>query len=318
MRNQIINYLLALTCAAVLSGCETMVGDLDQSKLPKTESKLVVECYLSPQSEEIVVKVTESQKLFGPASYEPTYIKNATVTLSGTAGQIQIPYNDSSFSYRIPAGAFKIEAGKKYDLLVSDVSRTVKATCTVPKNQVTFKSYTVDTVYDNTTPWEQDTSVTFKASWNDIKGEKNAYSLRGYFEILETNGYSYNSGTGHVILRRRANKRVHNNENYLLTDTNLDGITFDSPVYDVSVRTRMLGYITQNGQNQYIWSNPKLIKIQFEVLNLDENYHKFSKSIKDGANNDNPFVEPALVYTNIEGGLGCFGAYNAGILTVKP
>jgi hypothetical protein len=316
MSNRILKYLLALTCAAVSLGCETMVGDLDLSKLPKTESKLVVECYLSPQSEEIIVKVTESQKLFGPASYEPTYIKNASVTLSGAAGQIQIPYNDSSFSYRIPAGSFKIEAGKKYDLVVSDSSRTVKATCTVPENQVTFKSYTADTVYDY--PWKGDTSVTFKASWNDIKGEKNVYSLRGYFEILETNGYSYNSSTGQVVLNRRLNKRVYNNENYLLTDTNLDGITFDSPVYDVSLRSFMLGNFEKNGQWQYIWSNPKLNKIQFEVLNLDENYHKFSKSMKDGGNNDNPFVEPALVYTNIEGGLGCFGAYNTTIVTIKP
>jgi len=32
---------------------------------------------------------------------------------------------------------------------------------------------------------------------------------------------------------------------------------------------------------------------------------------------DNPFVEPALIYTNLEGGLGCFGAYNAGSLLLK-
>jgi hypothetical protein len=316
MRNHIIKYLLILSCAAVLFGCESMVGDLDQSKLPKTESKLVVESYISPQSEEIVVRVTESQKLFGPSSYEPTYIKNATVTLSGAGVQIKIPYNDSSFSYRIPASAFKIEAGKKYDLLVSDATRSVKATCTVPANQVTFKSYKIDTVYDY--PYRGYTSITFKASWNDIKAEKNFYSLRGYFEILETNGYSYNSSTGQVTLRRLPNKTVHNNENYLITDTNLDGIAFDSQVYNVSIRSFTLGYIDQKGQRQNINSNPKLNKIQFEVLNLDENYYKFSRSMKDGGNNDNPFVEPALVYTNIEGGLGCFGAYNAGILTVKP
>jgi hypothetical protein len=33
---------------------------------------------------------------------------------------------------------------------------------------------------------------------------------------------------------------------------------------------------------------------------------------------DNPFSEPTVVYTNIEGGLGCFGAYNLGKLPYQP
>ncbi|WP_310590718.1 DUF4249 family protein [Dyadobacter sp. CY347] len=35
-------------------------------------------------------------------------------------------------------------------------------------------------------------------------------------------------------------------------------------------------------------------------------------------NNDDPFVEPAMIYTNIKGGLGCFGGYNTALLIVKP
>ena len=316
MRNFIVKYLLLLSCMAVLFGCETLVGDLDQSKLPKTESKLVVECYISPQSEEIIVRVTESQKLFGPSTYEPTYIKNAIVTLSGDAGEIKIPYNDSLTSYRVPASAFKVEAGKKYNLLVSDDTRSVKATCTVPASQVTFKSYEVDTLVRNR--WEADTSITFKATWNDIKGEENVYTLRGYFEVLEMNFFTYDPATGEAVIRRQANRTVHNNENYLVTDTNLDGISFNSPVYEIQIRSFKFGYPGPDGQIIERYTEPKLQEIRLEVLNLDEHYRRFSKSMKDGGNNDNPFVEPALVYTNIEGGLGCFGAYNAGVLIVKP
>jgi hypothetical protein len=137
-------YLMILFFAALFCSCDSMVNDLDEDKLPKVTSKLVVECYLSPQSREIEVIVTESQPLFGPSYYEATYIRNARVVLSGEAGQITIPFQDSTNRYVIKAGPFKIEPGKKYTLEVSDGNRQVKASCTVPATSVKIKNYVIE------------------------------------------------------------------------------------------------------------------------------------------------------------------------------
>ena len=308
-------YFLILFCFVSLSSCESMISDLDEDKLPKIESKLVVECYISPQSEEIKVMVTEPQRLYGPANFDPVYIKNASVIISGEAGQITIPYNDSTSNYIIKASAFKIESGKKYSLVVSDGKRTVRASCTVPATSATVKNYVIQPVTESRYPG--DSSANVKMSWEDIKGEPNYYALRGYSEI-EQKTYSFNAEKEIQITTQRT-KRVFNSnyEDFLYTDTNIDGITFNSPVYNVSLYKGNIGYIDKNGKPQTLTTDPILKEIYFEILNMDENYYKFCKTIKANGNSDNPFVEPALIYTNIIGGLGCFGAFNAGSLRIK-
>ena len=293
-----------------------MLNDLDEDKLPKIESKLVVECYISPQSDEIKVIVTEPQRLFGPANYEPVYIKNASVIISGDAGQITIPYKDSLNNYVIKASEFIIEPGKKYSLVVSDGKRTVKASCAVPATAPTVKNYAIQPVAKPRYPG--DSLVNVKMSWEDIKGEPNYYALRGYSEI-EQKDLAFNATGEEVKIKTKITKNVFNfsYEDFLYTDTNIDGITFNSPVYNVSLYKRNINYIDKNGKPQTVPTDPILKAVYFEILNMDENYYKFCKTIKDNGNSDNPFVEPALVYTNIIGGLGCFGAYNAGSLLIK-
>jgi len=309
-------YILMLFCCVLLCSCESMINDLDEDKLPKIESKLAVECYISPQSNEIKVMVTETQPLFGPANYEPTYIKNANVTISSEAGQITIPYKDSTNNYVIKASQLKIEPGKKYSLVVSDGKRTVRATCTVPATAATVKNYAIQPVTGSRYPG--DSSVTVKMSWEDIKGVPNNYVLRGYSEIeLKNLSYNPSGGIGSVVTERRKSVFNSNYEDFLYTDTNIDGVTFNSPVFNVSLYKYTINYIDKNGVKQSIPTEPALKEVYFEILNMDENYYKFCKTIKANGNSDNPFVEPALVYTNIEGGLGCFGAYNAGSLLIK-
>jgi hypothetical protein len=54
------------------------------------------------------------------------------------------------------------------------------------------------------------------------------------------------------------------------------------------------------------------------VYNADVNYFKYHRSLQQRLDTENPFTEPSIIYTNIKGGLGCFGAYNLGKLTYQP
>lgn len=301
----------------VLWGCETLVSDLDEDELPRIESKLAVECYISPQSEEIVVRVTASQPLFGPSTYEFMSINNAKVILSGADAEIRIPYDESTQTYRISADKFNIEAGKQYSLLVDDGKRLVRSTCTVPAKKVTIKNYSIDTIVGHS--YREDTSARVKISWDDIKGESNYYSIRGYSLTSVTYpGYIPETGVSGPV--RSNNKAFLNiDRNYLVNDVNLDGITFNAPVFYIQLPNKFsFSYVNEDGKLDTAYSDPVFKEVYFEVLNLDINYYKFHKSLDDNGNNDNPFVEPTLVYSNIEGGLGCFGAYNVGSISIKP
>ena len=307
----------ATICLLSLCGCESMVNDIDQSKLPKTESKLVVECYISPQSKRIEVLVTESQPLFGVATYDIKAVKNAKVTLSGPSGEITIPFIDSLSTYVLPASEFKIEAGKAYRLVVSDPTRTVKATCTVPLQSLTLKKYTLSQVEGPPDRWDT-TSHTIVAKvrfyWDDILGEKNFYGLRGYANITQ-NYYGFNPATGTTGMNRYEQKNTFDIRN--IADSNMDGLTLNSDLMEFRLYNHTNQYKDNDGKIVQYKSETAIKEIYLEILNVDENYYKFQQTVGHDSD-DNPFIEPTLVYTNVENGLGCFGAFNASGSTIKP
>jgi hypothetical protein len=294
-----------------------MVNDIDEGKLPKTESKLAVECYISPQSTSIQAIVTESQPLFGVANYEITTIKNAKVILSGPSGQVVLPFNDSLSIYILPASQFKIEAGKTYKLTVSDPNRTVTASCTVPAKAVSLKKYTLNIIEGEPEQWDttaHTTLVKAKFYWDDIAQEKNYYLLRGYSSISE-NQYRY-SPSG---IPGEAYRYEYKNPFYIggMMDNSADGLTLNSEFLEVFLRNYSREYRDQKGNIIYLKNDAKLNEIFVEIMTIDENYHKFQRTSGQDSG-DNPFIEPTLVYTNIEGGLGCFGAINSSATTIKP
>jgi hypothetical protein len=307
---------LLIACLIFLSGCESLINDLDQDKLPEIESKLAVECYISPQSARLEAIVTQSQPLFGPATYNPEYVKNAQVFLSDERNRIQLMFDDSTFNYSADTSTFKILAGKTYTLTVDDGKRFVKATCTVPLKLPVLKSFTVEKIYSG---FGIDSLASIKFSWEDIKNETNFYGVRGYY-VSEQTSLRFDNETNDAVPYRYISKSLlHFEKNGIYNDINLDGITFNSPESRVYLPQNMeFTYQDKNGVEKSFYINPKISEVRVEILHIDENYYKFFRSLENNDFQDNPFVEPTLIYSNIEGGLGCFGAFNANGKTVKP
>jgi hypothetical protein len=291
--------------SALFGACESLVDDL--SNLPKVASKLTVECYISPQSELIKVRVTESQPLLG-AYYDSTpFIKDAMVVLSSDAGQVTVPFDTATNTYILARNQFKIDPGKRYTLTVSDKKRKVTAHCTVPLNVTLFKSYDLDTLIDH----RQDSVIRGKVYWKDIAGEINYYTVRGrsniYEDQIKDGKLNHTSSWSLLGL---------NYQYPLSNDLNLDASVMSSPYFYIDLpRHHTLSYLDSGGKLQTVDSNPNYT-IDIEILNIDENYYRFYQSLQD--NNINPFSEPSIMYSNIEGGIGCFGAYNLLKTTIKP
>jgi hypothetical protein len=312
------NILIACCITVCLCACESLVNDLDEDKLPKVQSKLAVSCYISPQTPVIEVRVTESQPIFGSSNYDPIFIVHADVILAGDGREVKIPYNDSTYRYQIDSSAFKILAGHTYTLSVADGRRFVKATCTIPLKAPNIKDLSYE-LFPNA--FSTDSAAHVNVSWEDIKGEKNYYSVRGYY-IAEETAIHYDEKTQDVSPFRYINKIAlyYNSwEDNLYNDTNLDGISFNAPEIRFGVSSnRIVTYQDKKGTTKSFYNDPKISELQMEVLNIDENYYKFYRSIVNSGNQDNPFVEPTLTFTNVEGGLGCFGGFNMAIKKIKP
>nr|WP_295933141.1 DUF4249 domain-containing protein [uncultured Dyadobacter sp.] len=307
--------LLTLTLVA----CESLVTNVDPSKLPQTESKLVVQCFISPQAARTNVVVTESNPLFGEVSVRGGIIPNAVVKISDGSKEVVVPYDTTSQLYSIDKSLFPIAAAKTYYLSVTQGQRSVTSTCTVPAKAVTAKTYVIDTAYSGSLG-EQDTAITVKMTWIDIPSDTNYYRARASMDLE----YSVPEGTNPDNLKeKRVRTRFNFNwddtigRNDYRSDANLDGASFTTPIGRAKLPT-VIFYDFGNGNRFTVYPKSKIISITMEVYNTDEHYFRYHRSLETRGSSDNPFVEPSLIYTNVQGGLGCFASYNSGQVIYRP
>lgn len=307
--------ILVLVVAG-LASCETLVNDIPASRLPKTASKLVVHSFISPQDPVINVVVSESVPVFSGSDAKQGVIKDALVKISDGTNEVVLPFDAANELYRIGQSQFKILASKKYTLSVSYAGRQVAAHCTVPDQTPAIKSYELDTLVTSNPAFGRDTALTLKMHWQDIKADTNYYRVTAAAEIE----YSVPDPKG-------TNKRIRNQFNFLWdptsgrsewqSDRGLDGSLLSSP----TGRALMPGFNStkpNDGPTKPFYPRSRLISITMLVYNADINYFKYHRSLQQRLDTENPLTEPSQIYSNIEGGLGCFGAYNAGKLVYQP
>lgn len=103
------------------------------------------------------------------------------------------------------------------------------------------------------------------------------------------------------------------------SDLNQDGQSVTSPK---GIIPNYLNYTYFDSlSNGYYGGNVPITKRPVSVngmlLHVDKNYYDYHRTLQQQNDIDgNPFAEPVLISTNIEGGLGCFGAYNRTTKTV--
>lgn len=308
--------VLSLLSALILfASCETLVTDIPEARLPKATSKLVVHCFISPQNPRIDVVVSESMPIFSKSEAHEGVIEDAVVRIADGTHEVTIPFDTSRQMYSISQDKFPLTASKTYSLFVSDGTRQVSAKCTVPKNAPAIKSYQIDTTMSSNA-YREDTALTLKMSWQDIPADTNYYRVKAAADIE----YS-------VLDAKSKEKRLRDEfyftweqmsgSNEWQSDRNLDGAVLWSP----KGKTYMPSFPpveSKDGVSKPFFPKWRLISVTMMVYNTDVNYFKYHRSLQQRMDTENPFTEPGVIYSNIEGGLGCFGAYNVGKLTYQP
>jgi hypothetical protein len=298
---KIFLYSLLIVNQLILLSCESLVKEIDPSFLPETDSKLVVACFISPQDTVLAAKVTETKVLIGSNGDIKDDITNATVSLSDGSKIIQLIYNTKLGYYRAIPTALPILAGKTYTITVSTPDgRKINASTIVPKS-TDIKDVKIDSIKVNN--FQQGNSVTnieydVKVIWQDKAGEPNYYRAISEFVFL-------------YRIVDSINKKVINAPVSAIVDLR----TIDDKFADGQLLSLNRAYIPTSiggntqGQDANLKTRLNLIKVG--LFQTDIHYYNYHSSLRRQRENNNPFAEPVLLYTNIKGGFGCFGAYNA-------
>ena len=327
--------MLMLLVLLGLVSCETLVNTIPESKLPKTESQLTLFSFISPQDTVIRVRVGQTRPIFSesPVVTFPVMvvtdgdtiyvhaenITTATVTISNGNTRATLPYRAKDLTYTLPASQFPIRAGETYTLTVTDGQRTAQASCTIPATQVPITSYTLDTTITSSFGL-RDTSLTLTYFWKDPAGQENYYRIRA-FELYEYSVVTVNASQLFIVEKRRQQQfyfswsRTSGRSVYQ-SDTNLDGAEFSSPTGDKRVENELVFQeLIRNPVKPE--KGPVLLGVYLQLLHTDRNYFLYHRSLQQ-TRGDNPFTEPALVYTNVRNGLGVFAGYNQYTKVVTP
>ncbi len=319
MKKQI--YILGiLFMNIVFLSCETVVSDY--SNLPQPVEKLVVHSFISPQDTVLYVKVTASSPVFGvykgggfgfsvngkdTVFFKGDAIENAKVLLSSGTNSVSLSYLKKEAVYAIDAKKFKIDAGKTYNLRVEANGKVAESSCTIPLDIIKIKKYSIDSTRNPTEfgrPAYKSLNVNFE--WEDLKGKTNLYFVKAniYADFLiptSTDGKQVN-----YKKQKQFYQAFWNTEDFQ-NDTSVDGTTF-TVRGAIDLRTPTLNLSGKLYESRLVIGK---IPVRMDLLNIDENYYKYHLAIRrNRAEDQNPFVEPTPMYSNMKGGLGCFGASN--------
>ncbi|MBO0952726.1 DUF4249 domain-containing protein [Fibrella forsythiae] len=308
-----ISYSTLVVTLLTLLGCGSLVQEVDPGNLPTATPKMVVHCFISPQDTLLAVYVQAPRAVLGTkftdnGGFYLTYsLQGSVVTLSDGTRTVQLPGVGGTIPlyYGIDTRQFPIVAGRTYTLTVSNAYfPTVTAQCTVPK-AVKPTEIRADSLSGRANGLPG-TTYYGRLVWQDAAGEANYYQVSG--NLIKTVTRPIYT-TPNVPTRDTTLTNMYplsfNGVN-LITDQNVDGQRL------ISAR----GEAREFNYN----SLERTIGLVFTMTlsNIDENYYRYRETVdRQGDADENPFAEPVLVPSNIQGGYGCFGAYNQSTLTVK-
>lgn len=271
--------LYSLIALFTFAACESLVTDVE---LPDADARIVINTFLSPDQDSIHILVTESQGFNSTNSpgWEPPALADADVFITHGSQTHQLDYVSSLKEFSLSTAIQELKEGETYKISVlSADGREAEGECTIPKN----KGYNLKLEQVQTVAGEWGDQKVFSVSFKDPSGKGD------YYRILCRTIWESTFQPGDTLVTF---PWLDGRSEYI-DDANLDGskITVSFEEYDNP------GY--------------KLKRFDVYLYLTDRNYYLFHRSIESNQiSSENPFVEPSLVFSNVDGGLGVVAGYN--------
>jgi Domain of unknown function (DUF4249) len=336
---QKLKYIFSTLFILSIWSCDTIVDDV---VLPY-EERLVIQSFISPQDTLLEVRVSKTKPVTGTFTSDQFYGNGTYKPLVGAIIEISDGQKKASFKLQTvtnPAGTeydqstgkiitqtrtgyflrtkdFPIIAGRTYTLTAKAPNLPeVSAICTVP-NKTLIYTLDINVIKGNLDTVQSGGSyvngvlkyryyyLTKRIDVNvkDVANEENFYAVAYYSQKVTQ--YKDNS-TGKIQTQYIYNQEPYTN---FITDYRQDGKVLNFIKTGVN-----FGYYTDDPSQPNNPNQPKTIShnLSIFVAITDKAYYQYNKTVvgNGGLNDGNPFAEPVLTYTNINGGLGAFGGYN--------
>ncbi len=278
IRNQLL-VIIFLLMIGIFYACEKEAN----VKIPETEPKPVLVCFISPEDSLIRVSLTNSIPLYtSNANNYPYEINNAIITISNGNLSKKIPWFKDSIGYQLSTSLFPIIAGETYSIEVEiPDGRKLNAKTKVPNESFPLFDFTIDKNLIDSNEFGVNYEFIYTLSWTDLPAVTNYYRAVIYNLTSDTNlGVDKSAQPLNEIFESDQGK---DGETIKITG---QGSIFYDPGSTPFSDSNYIAYL--------IMSN----KEYFE-------YHKDLYYNNDG----NPFSEAKINFSNIEGGIGCFSAY---------
>lgn len=282
----ILGALLLLTAA--LQSCEKDVANFDISTTPM----LVATAFISPQDTILAVEVKRTSPAIGKQlTEEGMKVTDAIVTLSDGTQTIELEYDPARNKYFASIKTLPVVANKTYFLKVTTPKgEKAEATCTVPSREgISLTELNYETVEKDNYGYPT-TLHYINYKWQDASGVENYYHATSYRTTSFTFGYP-------PVVMEQHEVAFAENTKLFLKDEKQDGKIMQSP-----------GFSFSSGYPDHASKPFKIIAV---LAITDKAYYQYHQSIlSQESTGGNPFAEPQRMYTNIQGGLGVFAAYN--------
>lgn len=274
--------------AAGLSSCrETLITTIALDEDPK----LVVGCFINPNDTIIQATLSESRLLYRVNTQEwGEQIKNATLVISNGSVERQLVWVDETFErsggYFLSASQMPILPGQTYTLRATHPDgRVVIGTTTVPAAHDFAPS-----VSSVITIRQSENFLVVSANWRGTPDQLRFYRFN----------YGVVFGSGQTNPHNYLNNSFYDISQYLS----------DRDAADKLVQFRAESYYWNSSGNGE--------RIRAQLQELDVHSYFYLSSLARQGYNDGPFTEPAPIYSNIEGGLGCFGSSHSYVVFSDP
>lgn len=242
--------------------------------LPKTDPKLGLFCFLTPNEAIEVVVVRVNPLYVSSGSGGADYVRDAQIWISNgadTSALVQLAGQDF---YVEAVPKLIIERGKSYWIWAEAPGLPeVSASCTVPLSQAGSLQ-----VSHYGSIQEGDSQFHLSMIWQDIPGQENYYRI--YAENIDSVNGNFTT------------KDVYSFNTRYYSDFGSDAETLQSGIGTYSRNP-------VNVESRWIFAN---------LITCESNYYRYHLSVETNVDG-NPLIGPSSLFSNVVGGVGCFGAY---------
>ncbi|MEN8138660.1 MAG: DUF4249 family protein [Bacteroidota bacterium] len=302
------NILIIISFIILLTSCQK-ISNMD---IPDSEPQLVVTYFVGPNlySDTTYLNLDWSIPIYNnPDYYEQTNwnmrnpVEWANVSMSKNGNEFSLLYDSIIKVYRNPNSDFK--AGDNVGLYVNyNKEEEIRANCVVPEKPL----FDIE-LLDLTINAEGDSVFSIKYTSRNKGKNYFKFFMKEYGSSLRDRYYDVE--TGHYI-----------DSIYRNTDVEKSYLQNPVRILNENESTVLSTEYFKGGNIAYYKDKAyRLDSVETYVLNIDEDYYKFENMPKYDWHEDGIYLlfvgEPELDFTNVEGGLGIFCAYNIDVGTIN-